>query len=74
MNEGTRRASATAALLIGAIMIALGSYIGFRVAMPGASPLTGRRWLDVAFAFFFIARGALQVARWRRKDSRRQPQ
>ena len=51
---------------IGAVMVALGVYVGVRVLATGAPPLTGKIWLDLAFAFFFIVRGGLQYQRWRR--------
>ncbi|MBK6485643.1 MAG: hypothetical protein IPF98_01990 [Gemmatimonadetes bacterium] len=51
---------------IGAVMIGLGLYIGARTLVGGTTPLTGTRWLDLAFAVFFVLRGALQVQRWRR--------
>ncbi len=47
-------------------MIAIGVYIGARSLLHPGVPITGTRWLDLAFAFFFVARGALQVQRWRR--------
>jgi hypothetical protein len=50
---------------IGAVMAGLGVYIGARVLMTSAPPLTGRTGLDLAFAVFFIARGGLQYRRWR---------
>jgi len=59
-------ASVSIGLAIGAVMIGLGLYIGARTLAGGATPLTGTRWLDLAFAVFFILRGALAVQRWRR--------
>lgn len=51
-------------LAIGAVMAALGAWIGIRLAT-GAPPLTGTAALDLGFAVFFVARGALQYRRWR---------
>jgi len=56
--------SARIGLGIGAVMIALGVYIGARSIAGPAAPLTSKPWLDLAFAFFFIVRGGLQVRRW----------
>lgn len=56
--------SARVGLGIGAVMIALGLYIGARSLAGAAAPLTSQPWLDLAFAFFFIVRGGLQVRRW----------
>lgn len=53
-------------LAIGVVMIGIGLYIGARTLVGTAVPLTGTRWLDLAFSVFFILRGALQVQRWRR--------
>lgn len=58
-------ANARIALAIGVTMIALGLYIGGRSLAGAATPLTSKPWLDVAFAVFFVVRGALQVRRWR---------
>jgi hypothetical protein len=62
----TPPAGARVGLVIGAIMVALGVYIALRVLATGAPPLTGALWLDLAFGFFFVVRGALAYARWRR--------
>lgn len=51
-------------------MIAIGVYIGGRLVLAGRAPITGTTGLDIAFAFFFVARGALQVQRWRRAQER----
>lgn len=65
MSSGTSGSAARIGLGIGAVMAGLGVYIAARVLAFGAPPLTGQRWLDVAFAFFFVARGGLQYWRWR---------
>lgn len=58
-------AAARIGLGIGAVMAGLGVFIALRVLAFGAPPLTGQFWLDLAFAFFFVARGGLQYRRWR---------
>ncbi len=66
----TSPAAARIGLAIGAVMAGLGIYIIARVLVFGAPSLTGRVWLDVAFAFFFVVRGALQYRRWRQSTRR----
>jgi hypothetical protein len=48
-------------LVIGAVMMALGSYIALRPLWVGPRPLSASRWLDVAFAAFFLLRGWMNV-------------
>jgi uncharacterized membrane protein HdeD (DUF308 family) len=48
-------------LALGVIMIALGLYVAVRPLMPTNAPLTGTRWLDMAFALVFMVRGVLNV-------------
>lgn len=57
-------------LAIGAVMAALGAFLALRLLVFGAAPVTGQSWLDIAFAFFFVARGALQFRRWRQATER----
>ncbi len=52
-------------LAIAAVMAMLGVYIGTRSLLTEQPPLTGRLWLDLGFAFFFLARAALQYRRSR---------
>jgi hypothetical protein len=52
-------------LAIAAVMGGLGVYIGVRSLFTQQPPLTGRAWLDLGFAFFFVARAALQYRRSR---------
>ena len=63
-------ASARLALVIGGVMTLLGLYIAARVLLTEAPPLTGTLALDLAFAVFFVARGALAYARFRRAQGR----
>lgn len=65
MTPATSGAAARFGLGIGAVMAALGVFLALRLLAFGAPPVTGQRWLDLAFAFFFVARGALQYRRWR---------
>lgn len=52
-------------LAIGAVMAGLGVLIALRLLVLGREPVTGARGLDIAFAVFFVLRGALQYRRWR---------
>ena len=52
-------------LVLGALMVGLGAYVAGRLLATGA-PLTGNRWIDLLFAFFFVLRGAMNLAAGRR--------
>ncbi|MBC7895551.1 MAG: hypothetical protein H7066_09060 [Cytophagaceae bacterium] len=52
-------------LAIGAVMAGLGVFIALRLLVLEREPLTGTPALDLAFAAFFVLRGALQYRRWR---------
>lgn len=54
-----------AALVIGAVMVAIGLAVIVRLVIVRASA-TPSLWLDGAFALFFIARGALNIQSARR--------
>ena len=58
MSAPARR---TLLLLLGAVMIGLALFIALRPLVAPGRPLTGQRWLDLAFAFFFFLRGAWNV-------------
>ena len=67
-------ATARFSSLLGVVMIALG--VGVALA-PFLAPhlfhrpsLTGSRWLDMIFAFFFIVRGVMNIRLARRLDAR----
>ena len=62
-------ARATIVLVIGIIMVALGAYIALRLLWMGGAPLTGTRWLDLAFGAFFAFRGALNIRSARRMQA-----
>lgn len=57
---------ATIVLVIGLIMVGLGAYIALRLLWMGGAPMTGTRWLDLAFGAFFAFRGALNIRSARR--------
>lgn len=58
MSVSPRR---TLLLVLGAVMIGLALFIALRPLFLPGRPLTGQRWLDLAFAFFFFLRGAWNV-------------
>ena len=58
MTGGTR---ARVILVIGAVMMAIGAFVALRPLWAGPQPLTNSRWLDVAFAAFFLIRGLMNV-------------
>ena len=57
----TGAARIVVALLTGIAMIGLGLFVALRPLWAGAAPLAGSRWLDAAFAFFFLLRGGMNV-------------
>jgi hypothetical protein len=56
-------------LALGVVMILLGAFVALRPLWAGPRPLTASRWLDAAFAFFFLARGWMNVRLARRHMS-----
>jgi uncharacterized membrane protein HdeD (DUF308 family) len=48
-------------LVLGVVMIAIGAYVAVRPLLPAAAAITSTRWLDVAFAAFFVIRGTMNV-------------
>ena len=54
-------------LTLGAVMVALGLFVVLRLMATAGEPLTGRLWLDLAFAFFFLVRGGLYLSSLRRR-------
>ena len=48
-------------LVLGVIMIGLGAYIALSPMLPVYRVSTGSRWLDAAFALFFLLRGWMNV-------------
>lgn len=49
------------ALVVGIVMIALALFLIARPFFPPGGPVTSARWLDLAFAAFFLLRGAMNV-------------
>ena len=60
-------ARTTIGLVIGAVMVGLGIFVIIRLLAMGLRPLTGRTWLDLAFAALFLLRGGMYFARARRE-------
>lgn len=60
-------ARTTVGLVIGAVMVGLGIFVIIRLLAMELRPLTGRLWLDVAFAALFLLRGGMYLARARRE-------
>jgi uncharacterized membrane protein HdeD (DUF308 family) len=57
----------TFVLVLGVLMIALGLYVAIRPLLGAGRPLTGARWLDIAFAAVFLLRGVMNVQAARRR-------
>jgi hypothetical protein len=60
----------TLSLVLGLLMIGLGAFVALRPLFVGRHPLTGQPFLDVAFALFFVLRGAMYLRALRRPDPR----
>jgi hypothetical protein len=58
MARGTVR---VVALVVGLVMIGLALFLIARPLFPAGGPVTNARWLDLAFAAFFLLRGAMNV-------------
>ncbi len=52
-------------LVIGLVMVGLGGFVALR-PLWNRTPLTGQRWTDIAFALFFLLRGAMYLRSLRR--------
>ena len=48
-------------LALGAILIVIGGYLAVRPLIGAGAPITSSRWLDMAFAVFFLIRGVMNV-------------
>ena len=66
MTRQARPALRTVTLVSGLLMIALGLFLAVRPLVAPGRPVTASRWLDMAFALFFLLRGALNVRSARR--------
>lgn len=60
-----RGAKAGFSLVVGLVMLGLGSWIALH-PLWSREFVTGQRWTDLAFAFFFLLRGALYLRSLRR--------
>ena len=56
-----------AGAVISGIMFALGLFVALRLVVRPDDPLTGAVAVDIAFALFFLARGALYFWTMRRR-------
>jgi len=52
-------------VVLGVVLFALGAFVAVRPLWI-KTPLTGTRWLDMAFALVFMLRGAMNVRAARR--------
>ena len=57
-------------LVVGLVMMALGAFIALRPFWAGPVPLSSSRWIDMAFAAFFLLRGLMNVQGARRALAR----
>ena len=57
-------------LAIGIAMMALGAFIALRPFWAGPVPMSSSRWIDMAFAAFFLIRGLMNVQGARRALAR----
>ena len=48
-------------LVLGVVLFLLGAFVALRLVVAPGRPLTGRLWLDLAFAALFLVRGAMNV-------------
>jgi hypothetical protein len=58
MALGTRH---VIGLVIGSVMIGIAIFLLTRPLFPPGGPVTTARWLDLAFAAFFLLRGGMNV-------------
>ena len=66
------RARYRVVLVIGLAMMALGAFIALRPLWAGPVPMSSSRWIDMAFAAFFLVRGLMNVQGARRALARMQ--
>jgi hypothetical protein len=60
----------TTRLVLGWIMIALGTYVALHPLWSHGKPVTTSLWLDMAFAAVFLLRGLMNLRSLRRTPSR----
>ena len=58
----TMRRSWILTMVLGVVIFGIGLFVGLRLLF-GHVPLTGTRWLDVAFSIVFMLRGMVNVKR-----------
>ena len=54
-------------LVLGVVMFLLGAFVALRPLWAGQQTLSESRWLDMAFALFFMLRGLMNVRLARRQ-------
>ena len=54
-------------LVLGVVMFLLGAFVALRPLWAGQQTLSESRWLDAAFALFFMLRGLMNVRLARRQ-------
>jgi hypothetical protein len=64
-----RNARGRIALVLGAVMVALGAWLLVNAFVLRRPPITGKPLLDAAFAFFFLLRGGMNVRYARRSPA-----
>lgn len=57
----------TMRLVLGWVMVALGTYVALHPLWSHGKPVTMSIWLDMAFAALFLLRGAMNLRSVRRK-------
>jgi hypothetical protein len=60
------RGNRTLSLIFGIVMLGLGAYVALRPLWSHGATVTRQRWLDIAFAGFFLLRGGMKVNAARR--------
>lgn len=60
-------------IVVGVIMLGLGLYLAGRPLLVPGRPVTTSRWLDLAFALFFMLRGVMNIRAARRFVARGAP-
>ena len=58
-------------IVLGIVMILLGSYVALHPLWAHGRPITGSIWFDMAFAALFLLRGAMNVRGARRRERER---
>jgi fatty-acid desaturase len=56
-------------LVLGVIMLGLGLFLALHPLWSHGRSITASRWLDMAFAAFFLIRGVMHLRRLRRRPA-----